>query len=297
MEDFELPENVPIGSRIFGRFTVVERVGIGTTGVVYACARDYEEELLAIKILSYKASLDKNLTFRFRNEIHASYSVTHPNVIRAYEFYRDEERMGYSMEFADAGNFEELLKAKPVLALPGVVQLLIQLAEGTKAIHASGLVHRDIKPSNILLTSRGEVKISDFTTAFDCRAEESRNEIGAIGTLEYMSPEVITTGRADYRSDIYSLGVVAYQAVTGRLPFAHQDESELIKLISNKKKLDNPQLLRTDCPPWLSKFIMKALSRDPKKRQQTMDEVLRELRNPDDASPKGLFSRVLGLGA
>lgn len=297
LPDTYYPENLEIGSTIFGKFRVEQRVGIGTTGVVYACSQPASEVLIALKVLSYKASLDRELTQRFRNEIHASYSVHHVNVVRAYEFFRDEERMAYTMEFVDGGSFQDVLNLGVALSFDGIIHVLTQLAEGMKAIHDAGLVHRDIKPANMLMTTDGTVKITDFTTAFDCRADETSNEVGAIGTLEYMSPEVLTTGHADYRSDIYSLGCIAYQAVTSRIPFDAPTDDELVRLKIRRKAPEPIQLLRPDCPPMLAKFIGKALMKEPRKRYQSMRDVLYDLKNMD-LSPKskgGILARLFGL--
>lgn len=294
--DTYYPENLDPGAVVFGRFQVQLRVGIGTTGVVYACSNLHGDNIVALKVLSYKASLDKELAQRFRNEIHASYSVHHPNVVRAYEFFRDEERMAYTMEYVDGGNFQDVLDLGRPLNFDGIIHVLRQLGEGIKAIHDQGLVHRDVKPNNMLMTTDGMVKITDFTTAFDLRADEASNEVGAIGTLEYMSPEVLTTGHADYRSDIYSFGCIAYQAVTGSLPYEAKTDEELVQLRLRKKMPDPPQTLRPDCPPMLSRFIMKTLAREPRKRYQSMRDVLHDLKHMDlSQKPKGgILARLFG---
>jgi serine/threonine protein kinase len=132
------------------------------------------------------------------------------------------------------------------------------------------------------MTSGGSLKITDFTTAFDCRAEASTNE--------YMSPELLSIGLADYRSYIYSLRIIAYQSLTGKIPFAASDEQEVIRL-KLKGKLKSPAVYRPDTPPCLARFIMKALARDPRKRYQSVRDVIYDLRqlNLSERPGRGFF--------
>ncbi len=281
------------GQLLLGRFTILRRLGRGCMGSVYLCSlAGSPGDLLALKVLSTDAASDSRLRARFRKEIQISYRVSHHNVVRAHEFFSSEDMLAYTMEYVDGGTLGNYLKQNPNPPIKQIVSILTQLAQGLEALEAVGVVHRDIKPANILMSSNGDVKITDFTTSFDRRSSTSALEKGTVGTLEYMSPEVLANGWADHRSDIYALGVIGFLLITGRLPFPTKDDKQLAKDIQ-KKKVEAPRSLRKDCPKWLSDFILKAMARDPQRRYESSAEVLAVLRADRKKKRRGgLFRRL-----
>lgn len=161
------------GTVLGGKYEVVKCLGSGSMGLVYACRhRELQGHMVAVKVLFPEVAQDKVAAARFRNEIFASYGVSHPNVVRAYEYLRDGELVAYTMEYVGGGDLAERLSRQERMPIAEVVRLLSQMAAGVQAIHDAGIVHRDLKPENILLTKEGNVKIADFGIA------RNRHEIG-----------------------------------------------------------------------------------------------------------------------
>ena len=152
------------GTIVAGRYEVVKCLGAGSMGLVYACRhRELAGHLVAIKVLFPEVAQDNVAAARFRNEIVASYGVSHPNVVRAYEYFRDGDLVAYTMEFVGGGDLADQLSDPAArIEIPEIVRLLAQITSGVQSIHDAGIVHRDLKPENILLTERGDVKITDF---------------------------------------------------------------------------------------------------------------------------------------
>jgi len=283
------------GQVIFGRYKVLRCLGLGSIGAVYACQPlSNPTQKIAIKILSAKAAVDSKIVTAFRNEIHASYRVSHPNVVRCHEFFRDGTLMAISMEYVEGVSLGRLIQQHGILPSAAVKKILLQLCLGLQAIHRAGIFHQDLKPQNIIVTPDGKVKITDFTAAHlqnhvsDMEVEET----GVFGTMEFLSPETILDGTVDHRSDIYALGMMAYLMITGKLPFLGQD---LMSEVQNKLygAAVPPRILNPECPADLNKIIMTAISRNPLKRFQSAEEFHFALNHYDPQSHTGIVKRIL----
>jgi serine/threonine protein kinase len=265
------------GTVIGGKYEVVKCLGAGSMGMVYACRhRDLQGQLVAAKVLFSEVASDTVAAARFKNEILASYGVSHPNVVRAYEFVRDGDIIAYTMEFVGGGDLADRMARSELLSIAEILRLLSQMAAGVQAIHDAGIVHRDLKPENILLTNEGSVKIADFGIARKTDGPKLTEHGGVVGTLEYVSPEYMLRSQVDWRSDIYAMGVLAYELITGEPPFKGDSAYASISM-RLQTDATPPSRFRVECPSGLDRIVLKALRRDPEHRYQSAVEMFSDL--------------------
>jgi serine/threonine protein kinase len=266
------------GTVVAGRYEVVKCLGAGSMGLVYACRhRELSGHLVAIKVLFPEVARDKIAAARFRNEIFASYGVSHPNVVRAYEYLRDGDLVAYTMEFVGGGDLaDRLSETENPFAVDEIIILLEQMCSGVQAIHDAGIVHRDLKPENILLTKEGNVKIADFGIARTGHGPRLTEHGGVVGTIDYVSPEYMLNSQVDWRSDIYALGILGYEMIVGESPFkADSVYATMTKRL--KSDPEPPSSRRSDCPLELDRIIARAMERDPENRYQSAAEMANDL--------------------
>lgn len=292
MSDSHLTSLQP-GTVIGGTYEVVKCLGAGSMGMVYACRhRELQGNLVAAKVLFHEVASDKIAAARFKNEILASYDISHPNVVRAYEFIRDGDLIAYTMEYVGGGDLADRLGASELESIPEAVRLLLQMAAGVQAIHDAGIVHRDLKPENILLSKEKAVKIADFGIARTKNGPKLTEHGGVVGTIEYVAPEYMLRSQVDWRSDIYALGILAFELLTGEPPFKGDSPYDAIT-----KRLqtdaESPSKHRIECPAELDRVILKALERDPEKRYQSATELFYDL---TDAAETAKIKDVVTTG-
>ena len=275
------------GSLIAGRYEVIKCLGSGNMGLVYACRhRELTGHNVAIKVLFPEVAQDKIAAARFRNEIFASYGVSHPNVVRAYEYLKDGDLQAYTMEYVGGGDLADRLGDRDnLVTIPEIIRLLAEISAGLQAIHDAGIVHRDMKPENILLTKDGHVKIADFGIARTGTGPRLTEHGGVVGTIEYVSPEYMLNSQVDWRSDIYALGIIAYEMITGEAAF--QGDS-VYATMTKKLKEDPPppSKKRPECPAKLDAIVLKAMVRDPEHRYQSAAEIFHDLESIQEVSGK-----------
>jgi hypothetical protein len=266
------------GTVIAGRYEVVKCLGQGSMGLVYACRhRELQGHLFALKVLFPEVAQDKVASQRFMNEVVASYSVSHPNVVRAYEYIRDGDLVAYAMEYVGGGDLADRLGNRDQLPpIQETVRLLSQMCLGVQAIHRAGIVHRDMKPENILISKEGQIKIADFGIARMGHGPKLTEHGGVVGTIDYVSPEYMLNAQVDWRSDIYALGILAYEMVTGESPFRGDS---VYATMTKRLKADPvlPSALRPECPPELDKIILRAMHREVELRYQSAMEMYDDL--------------------
>ena len=271
--------NLQVGSIVANKYEVIRSLGAGSMGMVYACThKEIPDHIVALKVLFNEIANDSVLSARFKNEIYASYGISHPNVVKAYEFVEEEDFIAFSMEFVDGGDLADLLEKNRHLTYKEIFKIFAQIISGLEAIHEAGLVHRDLKPENILLTSESDVKIADFGIVRNLTGPRLTDHGGVIGTIEYVSPEYLANNQVDRRSDIFSFGVLAYEMISLHSPF---DGETLIEVMQKKLKQDPESLLtyREDCPAELEKIVFKCLEKDPEKRYQNANLILEDLKS------------------
>ena len=255
-----------------GRYHILEQLGEGGMATVYK-ARDFNlDRDVAVKVIRAEifgsASLER-IYKRFQREATALGKLTHPNIVPILDYGEYEGAPYFVMPYLPGGTLKERLKGP--IPYREAVQMLIPIAQALVHAHGQGIIHRDVKPSNILITASGEPMLSDFGIAKVEKAEPTTTLTAAnagIGTPEYMAPEQ-GTGNSDERSDIYSLGVLLYQMVTGQIPF-RADTPIAVMLKKNTESLPRPTLFVSNLPVSVERLLIKALERDPNKRYQNM---------------------------
>ncbi len=277
--------NLQPGTIIAGRYEVVKCLGTGSMGMVYACRhRELGGHLVAMKVLFSEVARDTVAAARFRNEIVASYGVSHPNVVRAFEYFRDGDLVAFTMEYIGGGDLADRITHDELLSIDEISRMLTQMCSGVQAIHEAGIIHRDLKPENILITTDGDIKITDFGIARTVTGPKLTEHGGVVGTIDYVSPEYLERGQVDARSDIYALGVLAFEMITGESPFKG---NSVIETMTIRLRTDPPppSSLRPECPPGLDRIVLRAMARDPKKRYQKASEMCDDLKSLRSGQP------------
>ena len=262
------------GDVIEGRYKFIEKIGKGAFGTVLLMEDTVVEERLILKFLNPNVSADEEMMKRFVHELRYSRKITHKNVIRIYDFLYIRGNYAISMEYFPSHTLGgEIINEKPV-TLKRAVKFGIDIATGMAVAHQAGIVHRDLKPANILIDSEGLLKIVDFgVAAAQTQGDTQLTKTGyVIGSPKYMAPEQILGKKVDERADIYSLGVILYEMLSGVPPYARGDHmSVMYQHVQGKAR--PPIDINKDLPVELNNLIMKCMSLDKAKRSQTMDEL------------------------
>ena len=266
------------GALMGQRFEILSVLGAGGMGVVYK-ARDRElDDLVALKMLKREQVTDPNLLERLKSEIKLARKITHPNVLRTYDFGEIDGIPYISMEYVRGVTLRYMLDQTRRLPYSAGLRLAKQLCAGLGAAHAVGVLHRDIKPENLILEPTGNAKLMDFGIARPIRRmEPGQTEAGMIvGTPLYLSPEQLQGQEADARADIYSTGVVLYEIFAGVLPFNGANAMEIL-LKHVREAPPPPRSHWAEIPPKLEQIILRCLAKNPAERHGSVDELLRDL--------------------
>ena len=252
-----------------GKYEVHAELGKGSMGTVFKCFDPLISRWVAIKAV-VKASLDpadlQQYIDRFRHEAQAVGRLVHPRIVQIYDYGENEQLAYIVMELVNGKSLQAHLLNGANFSLPEIVQIIRPLLDGLGYVHSEGIVHRDLKPSNILINSDGRIKICDFGIAHTESSELT--QLGdVLGSLHYMSPEQFIGMSIDARSDIYSVGVIAYELLTGKKPFVGNSATVMQKVIYEQP--ETPSSINTKLSPHIDDVIMKALAKDSGKRYQT----------------------------
>ena len=225
------------GRTVFaGRYEIIEELGTGGMGRVYRAHDTKLNEEVALKLIKPEIAAEKRVIERFRNELKTARKITHKNVCRMYDFHEEGKTLYLTMEYVRGEDLKSLIHRTKALTVGASLAIARQVAEGLAEAHKLGIVHRDLKPGNIMIDKEGQAKIMDFGISRSLAGGGTTAEGAIIGTPEYMSPEQVEGKEADQRSDIYALGIILFEMVTGRLPF----EGETPFSIANKQKTEPP---------------------------------------------------------
>lgn len=264
---------------IASRYEILSLLGKGGMGVVYQAQDRLLDEVVAIKVLRNEFVQDAGMSQRFRSEIKLARKVSHPNVCRIHEYGEDGSISYISMALLEGTDLRKVLQQSPEgLPTEAAFRLAIQITEGLQAIHAVGIIHRDLKSPNIVCDSAGSARLMDFGIAKDSGSSGGLTAVGEVmGTPEYMSPEQCRGNPLDFRSDIYSLGIVIYEIFTGRVPFRGDSVmATLLKQVEDPPPLDAPAAFRI--PLSLAPVLRKVLAKNAGDRYATAAEVAEALR-------------------
>jgi serine/threonine-protein kinase len=258
-----------------GRYRIVRKLGSGGMADVYLAEDEELGRRIAIKILNDRHANDEQFVERFRREAKNAASLSHPNIVSIYDRGEAEGTYYIAMEYLDGRSLKELVVARGPLPIPDAIDATRQVLAALRFAHRKGVVHRDIKPHNVMADADGRLKVTDFGIA---RAGVSQmTEAGSIiGTAQYLSPEQARGAPVDQRSDLYSVGVVLYEMLTGTTPFSGESPVEIaMKHLSDPPR--PPSVERPDIPPDLDMVVLRALAKNPDDRFQTAEEMDAEL--------------------
>ena len=265
-----------VGKVIGNRYEILEKIGEGGMATVYKARCNILKRYVAVKVLREEFTTDEEFIRRFNTEAQAAASLTHPNIVSIFDVGHEDNIYYIVMELVQGKTLKEIINEDGVLPWKWSVNIAIQVASALETAHKNNIVHRDIKPHNIIITEDGIAKVTDFGIA----KAVSNSTITAFGTtigsVHYFSPEHARGGYTDAKSDIYSLGVVMYEMLTGRVPF-DADTPVSIALKHMQEKPVEPMKLNPSIPFAINKIIMKAMEKEPSVRYQNATEMLKDL--------------------
>ncbi len=277
-------EELTTGSTFAGKYKIIEELGKGGMGRVYKALDTEVNEKIALKVIRPEVAADDSTIERFRNELKLARKVRHKNVCQMFDLNIREGTYYITMEYVSGQDLKGLIRQSGRLAVETAVAIAKQVADGLVEAHGLGVVHRDLKPGNIMVDRDGQVRIMDFGIA---RSLGMKGITGAgvmIGTPEYMSPEQVEGKDVDERSDMYSLGIILYEMVTGRVPF--EGDSPFTVGVKHKSEIPAPpEELNPHIPEDLSRVILKCLEKEKTKRYQNAAELRLDLSRIEEGMP------------
>ena len=274
-----------LGKRLDGRYEMRELIGVGGMAYVYKAYDSVDDRTVAVKILRDEFLTNEEFTRRFRNESKAIAILNHPNIVKVLDVGFGQHLQYIVMEYIDGITLKEYLDQRRDIRWKEAVHFTVQILRALQHAHDKGIVHRDIKPQNIMLLSDGTIKVTDFGIARLSRSDLRATMDGekAIGSVHYISPEQARGEITDEKADIYSVGVVLYEMLTGRLPF-DADNAVSVAIMQMQSEPTMPHLINEDVPEGLEQITLKAMQKDAEKRYQSAAEMLSDIdefkRNP-----------------
>ncbi len=259
------------------RYQLQQTLGTGGMAVVYLARDLMLERPVAVKVLRQDFSRDDDFRERFRQEARAAANLSHPNIVMVHDFGLDAGRLFIVMEYIPGTDLKTMMKQRGRFAVDEAIPLIVQACAGIGYAHRAGLVHCDVKPHNMLVSPDQRLKVTDFGIARALASihPDEKNDV-VWGSPQYFSPEQAAGYAPSPASDVYSLGVILYEMLTGKLPFASDDSSELARLHRDAPPT-SPRRLNPDIPPALDAIILKVLAKEPSARYRTADQLGRVL--------------------
>jgi len=269
---------LPPAMQKIGKYEVIKELGKGATSAVYQAYDPFQNRQVAIKVVLPEALVDKEHGKRYRKlfvtEASLAGKLAHPHIVAIYDAVADEEASYIVMEYVDGTTLEQYTRHSSLLPVQRIVEIIYKCARALEYASNQGVIHRDIKPANVLLAGESDIKISDFGAALTLAAETT--QVSGIGSPAYMSPEQVKEQPLTYQTDIFSLGVLMYQLLTGRLPFQGTNNYSMIYQIINVDP-PTPLQVRPDIPPRVDAIVMRALQKDTTRRYQIWEEFAHDL--------------------
>lgn len=272
-----------IGSFLSDRYEILSKVGAGGMSDVYKAKDHILSRFVAIKVLKQEFSEDSSFVTKFRAEAQSAAGLEHPNIVNIYDVGGENGLYYIVMEYVEGITLKTYIEKKGQLSFKESASIAIQVARGIEAAHNKNIIHRDIKPQNIIISTDGKVKVTDFGIAKATSSNTISSDV--MGSVHYASPEQARNGFVDGRSDIYSLGIVMFEMVTGRVPF-DGDTTVAVALQHLQEEIARPSIYAPDLPISFEKIILKCTQKTPDRRYQTIEELLTDIRrslaHPDE---------------
>ena len=279
------------GSIFAGRYQVIEELGRGGMGRVYKVLDTEVNAKVALKLIKPEISADQETIERFRHELRITRDISHKNVCRMYDLGKEAGSYFITMEYIAGEDLKSMIRMSGQLGVGTAISLAKQVCEGLAEAHRLGVVHRDLKPSNIMIDREGTVRVMDFGIARSLRVKGITGAGIMIGTPEYMSPEQVEGKDIDQRSDIYSLGIILYEMMTGRVPF--EGDTPFTVGVKHKSEIPkDPRQFNAQIPEDLSRLILRCLEKDKEKRyyykERSFGSFARTISLGEELDPKGV---------
>ncbi len=268
---------IRVGEILSGRYEVQQRVGMGGMADVYKAMDKTLNRYVAIKVLKAEFSLDKSFVAKFQAEARAAAGLSHPNIVSVYDVAEENGSYFIVMELIDGITLKQYIEKKGKLSIKEATSIAIQVSTGIEAAHQNNIIHRDIKPQNIIISKDGKVKIADFGIAKAISANTNTISSNVMGSVHYSSPEQSRGGYLDAKSDIYSLGIVMFEMVTGRVPF-DGDTTVAVAIQHLQDDIPSPRKMISEIPISLEKIILKCTAKSPAQRYAMAGALVADLK-------------------
>ena len=272
-----------VGSFLSDRYEILSKVGAGGMSDVYKAKDHILSRFVAIKVLKQEFSEDSSFVTKFRAEAQSAAGLEHPNIVNIYDVGSENGMYYIVMEYVEGITLKTYIEKKGQLSFKESASIAIQVARGIESAHNKNIIHRDIKPQNIIISTEGKVKVTDFGIAKATSSNTISSDV--MGSVHYASPEQARNGFVDGRSDIYSLGIVMFEMVTGRVPF-DGETTVAVALQHLQEEIARPSKYAPDLPISFEKIILKCTQKTPDRRYQTIEELLADIRrslaHPDE---------------
>lgn len=265
-----------IGKKLDGRYDIQEIIGVGGMAVVYKAYDSIEDRVVAVKILKEEFLSNEEFRRRFKNESKAIAVLSHPNIVKVFDVSFSESMQYIVMEYINGITLKEYIDQQKVLPWKEAVHFTVQILLALRHAHDRGIVHRDIKPQNIMLLPDGAIKVTDFGIARFAQSETRTMTEKAIGSVHYISPEQARGEATDDKTDIYSVGVMLYEMLTGRLPF-EADSAVSVAIMQMQTAPVRPREINDSIPEGLEEITLRAMQKDPSQRYQSAAEMLEDI--------------------
>ncbi|MBE6750839.1 MAG: Stk1 family PASTA domain-containing Ser/Thr kinase [Ruminococcaceae bacterium] len=265
-----------VGKRLDGRYEIREIIGVGGMAVVYKAWDNQENRTVAIKILKEEFTSNEEFVRRFKNESKAIAMLSHPNIVNVYDVSFGDLIQYIVMEYIEGITLKEFIEREGSLRWKDTVHFTLQILKGLQHAHDKGIVHRDVKPQNIMVLADGTIKVTDFGIARFARSDQRTITDKAIGSVHYISPEQARGEKTDEKADIYSVGVMMYEMLTGKLPF-DAESAVSVAIMQLQRDPQLPTEINGSIPRGLEQITMHAMQKTPERRYQSAAEMLFDL--------------------
>jgi len=264
------------GQKINDRYQIVRMIGEGGMANVYLAHDTILDRNVAVKGLRGDLAGDDKFVRRFQREAISASSLSHPNIVEMYDVGEDDGKYFIVMEYVDGKTLKSLIKKRGALTLPEVMDIMKQLTSAVSSAHESYIIHRDIKPQNVMILEDGRVKITDFGIAMALNSNELTQTNSVMGSVHYLPPEQANGTGSTIKSDIYSLGILMYELLTGKLPFKGENAVE-IAIKQMKEPIPSVRNLNSEIPQSVENIILKACAKNPKNRYENANDMYEDV--------------------